>query len=302
MEYVLETRNLTKIYTTRSLGRIKAVNNLNIKIKKSSVFGFLGPNGSGKTTTLAMLLSIVNPNSGSFTWFSGEDNSSARKKIGAILEGPNFYPNMSAYNNLKLVALIKKVSKSRITEVLNIVGLENRKNDKFKTFSLGMKQRLSIASALLSDPEVLVLDEPTNGLDPKGISDIRKIIKDIAKLGKTVILASHLLDEVQKVCDEFIILRKGKLIYEGRVEDDFSDYKMVRISSENLEILKEIISKHKDFISLEEKDNKLNVKFNPQSDINDIARFIFENKIVINHFEELKKTLEDRFLDILEER
>jgi ABC-type multidrug transport system ATPase subunit len=214
MSSVLEILNLSKDF-----GRISAVKNLSLQVPKGAVFGILGPNGSGKTTTLAMILGASNPTSGSFYWFGENENHQVRKRIGAILEFPVFYPSFSAEKNLRITARIKEVSNDRIDVVLEMVGLLERKHDAFKTYSLGMKQRLAIASAMLCDPDVLILDEPTNGLDPQGIAEIRTIIRDIAEQGKTIILASHLLDEVQKVCTDFCILKSGNLIYQGKVSD-----------------------------------------------------------------------------------
>ncbi len=204
METVLSISNLTKHF-----GRIKAVNGLNLEVRRGQVFGMLGPNGSGKTTTLGMLTGVVNPTSGDFSWFGHPPTHQIRKKIGAVLEHPIFYPYLSGQKNLELNAMIKACPPENIPNVLELVELTARKDDKYKTYSLGMKQRLAIASALLNDPTVLILDEPTNGLDPMGIAEIRELIKKIAADGKTIILASHLLDEVQKVCTHFCVLKKA---------------------------------------------------------------------------------------------
>ncbi|UII23600.1 ABC transporter ATP-binding protein [Fulvivirga ligni] len=203
METVLQIKNLTKRY-----GRLTAVNKLNLEIQKGCVFGILGPNGSGKTTTLGILLDVINKTDGDFSWFGQPATKEMRKRVGAILETPIFYPYLSAVKNLEIVAAIKGAPVANIEPVLKKVELYERRFDKFRTYSLGMKQRLSIASALLCDPEVMILDEPTNGLDPQGIAEIRRLIKEIAADGKTIILASHLLDEVQKVCTHFCILKK----------------------------------------------------------------------------------------------
>ncbi len=190
---ILTINNLTKKF-----GPITAVNDLSFSIEKGNVYGILGPNGSGKSTTLGIVLNVVNKTEGDFHWFDGSGSThDALKKVGAIIERPNFYPYMTAIQNLELVCKIKGVSTEKVTEKLEIVGLAERKDSKFRTFSLGMKQRLAIASALLNDPEILILDEPTNGLDPQGIHQIREIIKKIASEGTTILLASHLLDEVE---------------------------------------------------------------------------------------------------------
>ena len=192
METILSLKNLDKKY-----GSVHAVNNLSFDIQKGNVYGILGPNGSGKSTTLGIILNVVNKTSGSFSWYDGGISThEALKKVGAIIERPNFYPYMTAIQNLKLICKIKGVSFDKIDEKLKVVNLYERRNHKFKTYSLGMKQRLAIASALLNDPEILILDEPTNGLDPQGIHEIRKIIKEIASKGTTILLASHLLDEI----------------------------------------------------------------------------------------------------------
>jgi ABC-2 type transport system ATP-binding protein len=296
-EYVLETDGLCKNFS-----KLKAVNDLNLKIKKGVVFGLLGPNGSGKSTTLGMLLGVTQPSSGSFKWFERSSSHKERLKIGAILEKPNFYPHLSAFKNLQIVAMIKSVDKERIDEVLKKVHLHDRKNSKFKTFSLGMKQRLSIASSLLSNPQVLVLDEPTNGLDPQGIADIRELIIEIANSGKTIILASHLLDEVQKVCSEFAILNKGKLVYQGLVDENFSSSIVVEISSTKMDDLEDIIKKRDDFVSLSHSKDFISVKFDETASPDSICEFLFSNKVILTHLNFKKKTLEDQFLEILEDK
>jgi len=171
VQEILTLNNLTKKY-----GSLTAVNNLSVTIKKGNVYGILGPNGSGKSTTLGIALNVVNKTDGTFHWFDGTGTThEALKKVGAIIERPNFYPYMTAAQNLNLVCIIKKVPKEKVNEKLKLVGLLDRKDDTFKTFSLGMKQRLAIASALLNDPEILILDEPTNGLDPQGIHQIKSV-------------------------------------------------------------------------------------------------------------------------------
>ena len=237
METVLSITNLTKKFR-----RLTAVNNLNLEVKRGQVFGMLGPNGSGKTTTLGMLMSVINPTSGSYSWFGEAPTHHFRKKIGAVLEHPIFYPYLSGQKNLELNAMIKQCPPENIPNVLELVELADRRDDKYKTYSLGMKQRLAIASALLNDPTVLILDEPTNGLDPMGIAEIRELIKKIAANGKTIILASHLLDEVQKVCSHFAILRKGNLIHSGPVEEVSKGTETIEVRAD-VERLNELLMK-----------------------------------------------------------
>lgn len=295
MDIVLETQQLSKNY-----GRLKAVDNLNLKIPKGSVFGILGPNGSGKTTTLGMLLDVIQPSAGGYRWFGEAGNKDQRKKIGAILETPIFYPYLSASKNLEIVALIKEVSFDRIDPVLEQVGLIGRRDDKFKTYSLGMKQRLSIASSLLCDPEVMILDEPTNGLDPQGIADIRSLIIDIAKQGKTIVLASHLLDEVQKVCSDFAVLKNGKLIYTGKVEEvSKGDSKVIVKATTDLEpVLANcplIVEATKLF------NNQMEVKMVDGKSATDLNAYLFKHDIIVSHLETQKKSLEKQFLELLNE-
>ena len=241
METILSLKNLDKKY-----GPVHAVNNLTFDIQKGNVYGILGPNGSGKSTTLGIILNVVNRTSGEFSWFNGSlSTHEALKKVGAIIERPNFYPYMTATQNLKLICKIKGVPTDKIDEKLKTVNLYERRNSKFKTFSLGMKQRLAIASALLNDPEILILDEPTNGLDPQGIHEIRQIIKGIAKNGTTILLASHLLDEVEKVCSHVVVIRKGVKLYAGRVDEMTASNGLFELKvDENEEQLIELLKTH----------------------------------------------------------
>ena len=293
---ILQIENLHKNY-----GKLTAVNQLNLSIEAGTVFGLLGPNGSGKSTTLGMILGVTNPTSGSFKWFGEKGNHRHRKRIGAILEKPNFYPHFSAVKNLQVVCKIKEVSAHRIDEMLTLVGLIERKNDPFKTFSLGMKQRLAIAAALLADPEVLILDEPTNGLDPKGISEIRQLIIDIAQSGKTIILASHLLDEVQKVCSEFAILKRGDKIYQGKVEDGFDKEAVVELASRDMDTLQIILQNHPAYISERWLKDKLEVKFDLETDMAALNKYCAEKGVYLTHLSEIKKSLEQQFMEILSE-
>jgi ABC-type multidrug transport system ATPase subunit len=235
MPKVLEINNLSKNY-----GRIKAVDQASFSVEKGQVFGILGPNGSGKTTTLGIILDVIQPSEGSYQWFEEPNSHQQRKKIGSILETPNFYPYLSAVNNLKIVADIKGIDYSDIERVLKVTNLVDRKDDKFKTYSLGMKQRMSIASALLGDPEVLVLDEPTNGLDPQGIAEVRNLIIELGNQGKTIILASHLLDEVEKVCTHAAVLKKGKFFLQVMSERFWVMWPKVEIAAADNELLKSL--------------------------------------------------------------
>lgn len=296
METILELKNLDKRY-----GNVHAVNNLSFTIKKGRVYGILGPNGSGKSTTLGIILNVVNKNSGEFEWFGGKlSTHEALKKVGAIIERPNFYPNMSAYENLRLVCKIKGISENKIEEKLAAVNLIERKESKFKTFSLGMKQRLAIASALLNDPEILILDEPTNGLDPQGIHEIRQIIHDIAAKGTTILLASHLLDEVEKVCTDVVIIRKGKKLYEGRVDQMSASYGWIDLKADNQNKLAELLVNYKGIDSLKEEKDLLIAQLNEDISTAEINQFAFKNGIILTHLAKRKPSLESKFLHLTE--
>ncbi|TYP70447.1 ABC transporter ATP-binding protein [Aquimarina intermedia] len=294
METILTIHNLTKKF-----GPITAVSDLSFTIKKGNVYGILGPNGSGKSTTLGIVLNVVNPTSGSFTWFDGNTTThEALKKVGAIIERPNFYPYMTAAQNLALVCSIKEVDKSKIDEKLKVVGLLDRRDSKFNTFSLGMKQRLAIASALLNDPEILILDEPTNGLDPQGIHQIREIIKDIASRGTTILLASHLLDEVEKVCSHVVIIRKGKKLYAGPVDELHVSFGYFELKSSNHEMLKTWLVKKGIFSAIKEENDKLIATLKVAMSSEQLNQELFTDGIILTHLVQRKESLEDQFLQL----
>jgi ABC-2 type transport system ATP-binding protein len=298
LENILTIRNLHKRF-----GAVHAVNDVSFEIKKGNVYGILGPNGSGKSTTLGIVLNVVNKTSGDYQWFNGQLSSlEALKKVGAIIERPNFYPYMTAQENLQLVCKIKNISYSKIQEKLEIVGLYERKDSKFRTFSLGMKQRLAIASALLNDPEILILDEPTNGLDPQGIRQIREIIKAIASKGTTILLASHLLDEVEKVCTHVVVLRKGKMLYHGKVSEMTNDDSFFEVQAENQEALYAVLLKNTNINKIEvSEDHKLLVYPKSEMDASDLNRYLFDQGICIQHLVKRKNSLEEQFITLTEQ-
>ncbi len=294
MEPILTINNLTKKF-----GYLTAVKNLSFTINKGNVYGILGPNGSGKSTTLGIVLNVVNKTEGSFYWFDGNTSThDALKKVGAIIERPNFYPYMTAAQNLKLVCKIKGVDFSKIDQKLEIVGLLDRKDSKFRTYSLGMKQRLAIASALLNDPEILILDEPTNGLDPQGIHQIREIIKQIAAKGTTILLASHLLDEVEKVCSHVVILRKGVKLYSGRVDEMISSHGFFELKSDKEEELLQILKTHKSFGKIKIQDHLITAFLNEPLKSDELNKYLFEKGIVLTHLVQRKESLEEQFLQL----
>ncbi len=284
---------------TKEFGKLTAVNQLNLTIQEGEVFGILGPNGSGKTTTLGMVLEVISPTSGSFEWFNGIKNVDAIQKIGSILETPSFYSYLTAIQNLKITAHIKKCSPERIEPILKQVNLYDKRNLKFKTYSLGMKQRLSLASALLTDPPVLILDEPTNGLDPEGITEVRELIKKIASEGKTIIMASHLLSEVQKVCTNFCVLRKGIKLHEGSVNAILGETNVIEIASKNMKMLYEMLSQFKGIEKIERNNESLLVFLKENHSPENLNIFCFEQGITLKKLIPQSKSLEQEFLKIL---
>jgi ABC-2 type transport system ATP-binding protein len=295
LETILKISNLNKIFNKH----LHAVKNVSFEIKKGNVYGILGPNGSGKSTTLGIVLNVVNKTSGDFEWFGGKvATHDALKKVGAIIERPNFYPYMTAKENLELVCKIKGTPFSKVDEKLELVGLLERKNDKFRTYSLGMKQRLAIASALLNDPEILILDEPTNGLDPQGIRQIRDIIKVIASQGTTILLASHLLDEVEKVCSHVVVLRKGEMLYQGTVHNMIENNSFFELKSNDMLRLKTVLDEQSFVENTIEEDGKLLVYLKQDIAAQDLNSYLIEQNIVLEHLVKRKNSLEEQFLEL----
>ncbi len=299
LESVLTIRNLSKRY-----GAIQAVNDVSFEVEAKSVFGILGPNGSGKTTTLGIVLDVVRRDAGMYTWFGSPTHTNEiKRKVGAILETPNFYPYLSGYRNLKIVADIKGVSYDKIMPILDKVSLLGRKDSNFKDYSLGMKQRLAIASALLGDPDVLVLDEPTNGLDPEGIREIRDLIRQIASEGKTIILASHLLDEVEKVCTHVGILKSGNLLTYGNVNEILSEDLTVELSSDDVDVLTATLESIRGLKIIERQKNNLLAKVTDEAlTASMINKMLHDQGVSLNHLVIKKKSLEDQFLEIVKKR
>jgi len=295
LETILSLKNLNKNY-----GAVHAVNNLSFDIQKGNVYGILGPNGSGKSTTLGIILNVVNRTSGEFSWFNGKlTTHQALKKVGAIIERPNFYPYMTATQNLALICKIKGISTEKIDEKLTTVNLFERRHTKFSTFSLGMKQRLAIASALLNDPEILILDEPTNGLDPQGIHEIRQIIKTIAANGTTILLASHLLDEVEKVCSHVIVIRKGVKLYSGRVDEMSASNGLLELKvEENEDELIQLLENHEAIGKISKDHETLIATLKKEISSAEINTYLFNKGFVLSHLVKRKPSLEQQFLDL----
>ncbi len=297
-ESILKIDRLSKSYKG-----FKAINSLSLDIKPKMIYGLLGPNGSGKTTTLGMLLGVIRQTEGSFSWFGNGENDANRKRIGALLETPNFYPYLTAFQNLEITAKIKDIENStaEIERVLKAVDLFDRKDTKFSTYSLGMKQRLAIGATLLGDPEVLVLDEPTNGLDPQGIKDIRELIIRIGKEGKTILIASHILDEIEKVCTHCAILRKGELLQTGTIDEIIGnqDVTLIKAHALDMEKLIAFVEQSQDFSVYKNQDDVFIVTAKHGTKASDFNQRCFDNGIVLNQLSVFNETLENQFLQIV---
>jgi ABC-2 type transport system ATP-binding protein len=296
LETILHVEKLSK-----SFGKIKAVNQLSFEVGRGQVFGILGPNGSGKTTTLSMLLDLMPPENGKFSWFGQPPSKESRKRIGSVIESPNFFPYLDAVTNLKIVADIKDKPYDDIDEVLRLAGLYERRFSKFKTFSFGMRQRLAVASALLGKPEVLILDEPTNGLDPQGIAQIREIIALVASRGTTILLASHLLDEVQKICRYVVVLRKGIMLFSGNVQEVLAVSDSIELSASDMPALIAAVRELPGFMSFNETERMIQVHFSKIVNTADINTFLYQRGIFLSHLAEKRRSLEQHFLELLQE-
>ncbi len=296
MSNILEINNLSKRY-----GKIQAVNNLSLTVEPGNIYGILGPNGSGKTTTLGIILGVIRANSGNFKWFGENPRPQSRKRIGAILETPNFYTYLSAYKNLKIVADIKEIGYDRIEPVLKLVNLYERRNDPMSNYSLGMKQRLALASSLVADPEVLVLDEPTNGLDPQGIADVREVIQKTAKEGKTIIIASHILDEIEKICTHVAVIKKGNLLASGNIHDVLSKDDKIEVAADDLNMLENILKDFKGVKNIVRAGKKVVLSVDSSVEPTELNQFLFENKIILSHLSVSRKSLESTFLELTAE-
>ena len=297
MNEILSIQNLSK-----NFGKIKAVDDLSFTVEKGTVYGILGPNGSGKTTTLSVITGVLHPASGSYRWFGNKPGKWERKRMGSLIEIPNFYPYLTLFQNLQIVARIKNVQEEDINRVLGITDLLRRKYSRFDTLSLGMKQRLSFASVLLGDPEVLVLDEPANGLDPEGIAEVRNIIISERDKGKTIIIASHILDEVEKVCTHVGILKMGKLIASGRVDKLLVMDRVVTMSAPDNAKLKEILEKSGLVKSIKEDVDSITATIVSETEPGEINKYLIEKGITLTRLEVNKPTLESQFLELVREQ
>nr|WP_223151598.1 ATP-binding cassette domain-containing protein [Chitinophaga varians] len=267
-------------------------------VPQGAVYGILGPNGSGKTTLLGIVTDILKADTGSFRLFDQAATARQRRQIGTLLETPNFYHYLSGYRNLEISAAIKQRDKNDIARVLDICGLTARQHAAFKTYSLGMKQRLAIASVLLGDPEVLILDEPTNGLDPAGIAEVRELVLKLASAGKTIILASHLLDEVEKVCTHVAILRSGRLLRSGSVDVVISRHDYLELAAADNETLQSALAAYPGCSSVQINGSVVVAVFDASPEPAQVNSYLAQRGIWLQHLQLRKKSLEKAFLEI----
>jgi ABC-2 type transport system ATP-binding protein len=292
---VLELEQVEKSY-----GKIRALKGVSLSVPEGSVFGILGPNGSGKTTLLSIILDVLKADKGEYRWFGQPGSPQIRKQIGSLLETPNFYHYLSGINNLRVTQSINQRGTVKdIEEVLKRVKLSERRNSRFSSYSLGMKQRLAIGAALLGNPRVLVLDEPTNGLDPVGIAEMRELIKDLHRQGHTIILASHLLDEVEKVCTHVAILKTGDLVASGEVNEVLVDDDIIEIGAEDNEALTRILMDHEGHSKLTKEGNYFHLFFEKgTAKPDEINAFCFSKGVKLSHLVLKKQKLEAKFFEL----
>jgi ABC-2 type transport system ATP-binding protein len=291
---ILSIQSITKFYS-----RIRALHQVSFEVPAGSVFGVLGPNGSGKTTLLGIVMNVLQSSGGTYSWFGEPPSELQRRQIGTLLETPNFYHYLSGERNLQIAAAIKGHGQEDIPKVLEMVKLTERRHSKFSTYSLGMKQRLAIASCLLGNPSVLVFDEPTNGLDPVGIAETRELIKELSRQGKTILLASHLLDEVEKVCTHVAILQKGVLITAGDVNEVLVNEELAELGAEDTEKLRSVLAALPGIRQVRQNEQFLQVYFEKDAvNLGGINQYCFEKGVVLNHLQLRKRSLESKFIEL----
>ncbi len=298
---IIEIEGLSKRYTALRGEGTLAVDQLSVQVEAGQVYGFLGPNGSGKTTTIGMLLGIINPSGGSFRLFGGSSPAelhTARQRIGATLEYPNFYPYLSCRDNLRIVARVKGSDEAEIAEVLDTVGLASRRKTKFKACSLGMKQRLALAATMIGDPELIILDEPANGLDPAGQREIRGIIRELASRGKTIFLSSHMLHEVERTCTHVAIIETGRLVREGSVDELTSARTVAAVGADGeVETLERAVSEFEGAGHTRVDGNRVLVQL-ADGGLSELNRFLAGRGIYASHLSLERQSLEDAFMEI----
>ena len=298
MDQVIETINLTKRFR-----RLVAVDAISFTVGRGQVFGFLGPNGSGKTTTIGMLLDIITPTAGELRLLGKHGRSglhAARQRVGATLETPNFYPHLSGYDNLRVTAKIKNLPTQRIDPALETVGLLNRKKDRFQGYSLGMKQRLAVAAAMLGDPELLFFDEPMNGLDPEGMREMREVISDLRSQGRTIFLSSHLLNEVERSCTHVAVIKKGRLLAQGSLAEILARHLVAAMRASDLAALERVLRQYPAASNLQ-RDGDLIIVELIDNDLAAANGFLAAHGVLLSYLAPRQKTLEDVFIELTQE-
>jgi len=292
---VIETTGLTKRY-----GDTLAVDAIGFAVERGQVFGFLGPNGSGKTTTIGMLLGIITPTAGEIRLFGMTGHRGlhrARRRTGATLEQPNFYPYLSGLDNLRIVANVKEASRSSIEAALELVRLTDRKGDRYQTYSLGMKQRLALAATMLGDPELVVLDEPANGLDPEGMKEIREIIADLAAAGKTIFLSSHLLWEVERTCSHVAIIRRGRIIRQASVREITAGTTVAELRGGDPAALASALEAYPGAVSVQVDGGTVLAELR-DDDLAALNRFLAGREVYVSHLASRERSLEEVFMQL----
>ncbi len=294
---IVETHSLTKRFGSGVL----AVDSVDMSVRRGEVYGFLGPNGAGKTTTLRMLVGLIRPTSGTATAAGhapGDPKGLAR--IGSLIESPGFYPYLSGRENLKVVADLASVNLKRVEEVLDIVELSTRAGRKFGTYSTGMKQRLGVAAALLKDPDLLILDEPTNGLDPQGMAEMRKLIKDIGQGERTVLLSSHLLGEVEQICDRVGVISNGKLVKQSTVQELLGE-EGVLVRAQPIDRAQDLLARMYGAAAISRQDGALHLKTKPENSV-EINRQLVGAGIGVSELRPFERSLEEVFFQLTGEK
>jgi ABC-2 type transport system ATP-binding protein len=291
---VIRTHQLTKRYKD-----LTAVSNLNLEIHRGDIFGFLGPNGSGKTTTIGLMLGLLMPTNGNVD-ILGHDVQRERavlRRVGAMAETAAFFPYLSGYDNLRVLSLMSDVPPKRIWEVLELVGMKDRAQSRFRTYSLGMRQRLGIAAALLSDPEILLLDEPTIGLDPAGMKEVRELVAELGRQGKTIFFCSHLLYEVEQICSRVAIIRRGKVLAEGKIAELLHPSKYVEVVVNEIARASEILRSVDWIVNLQAGEKSITLQPRDR-EASEVVRLLSEQGIYPSAVIPKSSTLEDFFLEV----
>lgn len=293
MEYIIETDNLIKKY-----GEKYAVNRMSLHVKKGDIYGLIGKNGTGKTTLMKLILGLTLPDSGGITLYGGEDLDNARRRIGSLIEAPAIYKSQTAFENMKRMALLVPSTDERINELLNLVGLGDVGKKKAGAFSLGMKQRLGIAMAMLGNPDLLILDEPINGLDPAGIKEIRTLILSLHKKGVTMLISSHLLDELGKIATTYGITNNGELLEVSAEELKQKCQTSIKIVVDDADSAMKKLLEFNDKLNIQVKGNELTI-FNKVEDTSLLTKLLVDNDIKVYEIKNQNSGFEDFFIERL---